>query len=170
MYFKGLTINHKHPDFRNFKWLIKARDKDLSFRNCICFDEQSWAATDGHRLHVFDPPGNIYEQGLYEIIAENKFGIILKQTTQDISIYPDYKHLLDYKHINRLPDVVLETLTIDISYTRLVRLLPEDKTIQYKYFQDMMYLDILWEIYLLEDNKNVFSFDNHIGIIMPMRM
>ena len=170
MYFRGLTINHRDPNFRNFKWLIKTRDKNLPIMKHIYFDRQSWAATDGHRLHIFDVPSDTYEKGLYEIIAEKRFGIILEKTNQDITKYPKFEHLLDSKKIAQLPNIILGSHYIDINYTQLVRLLPENKTIQIKYFQDMMYLEIPWEVYLLEDEMTLFSFDDHVGIIMDMKM
>ena len=172
MYFKGLTIGYRNPDFKSLKWILKARGKNISQKvlENICFDGQNWAATDGHRLHILDALTNIYEKGLYKIIAESRSQIILEKTDQEIIKYPEYEDLLAHKNIDRLPDLILNEFVTDINYTQLIRLLPTNITIQLKFFQDMMYLGIPWKVYLVEDDKTIFNSDEHVGIIMNIRM
>ena len=175
MYFKGLAINYHHPNFTNFKWLNKARyqsrtKKDLL--NKLCFDGQSWAATDGHRIHLFDPETNIYEKGLYNVISSTRTNIVLEKINQDITRYPSYKLIFNpEKIVNFLSPSQLKYYHIDLNYTYIVRHIPDETTISFKYCQDAFMLGVPWNAYLDESKTMlILHFENFLACIMGIRM
>jgi len=162
---KIIELFGREPDFDGFKWVLKATGKNSYLRclNTIQIKKETVCATDGHRLHVFFPEIN-YPEGLYTPLINQKYKLIL-QKKDDNEDFPDWESVFP-QHVNFQK---LELLNGNISqnYTVLVRILPENITINYDYFADLG--NDYFTTYIYEDNKMAFVSNNKLAMIMPMR-
>jgi DNA polymerase III sliding clamp (beta) subunit (PCNA family) len=122
------------------------------------------AGTDGHRAHWAEL-FNVYAPGCYEFVKKSKTKIILRKVDAQ---FPDYRCCI--------PAGAGEEIQVEPgaaafrAYTRLVRAMSEDMTLDYKYFSEaVLFADT---ITIMPDKMHPLKFaGNGTGaIVMPHRV
>ena len=108
--------------------------------NFIYVDEDHRAVgTNGHILTVVK--GVALEPGFYEPIKNNKSEILLNKIDEELR-YPDFDCVFPSGDAEKtLETMLVGSTTISSEYTKLVRLMDENSTVQFHYFESIINFD-----------------------------
>jgi len=171
MNFQGLRLIPKthHNDFEWIKWVTKAIGTE-NWLNYLNFDDGLWKATDGHRIHFYEPESE-YKVGNYEIIKKARNELILEKIEN--KNFPDWNSILN-SHTPRIfdePDLVMESYnSIDIILAKIIRLIPDAHAIDHKFVLDLIsvpYGEI--QITYYGNQITCFIADKAAAVIMLLR-
>jgi hypothetical protein len=180
-----MEITRKEKNYEVLYWVTMARlvDKEDSRVNIksLLIENDLAICTDGHRMHV----GRLTEAispGTYNIVKRTLETIILEPSRVE---FPEWQIVLpppDRKSkrtiLVRRPDG--EPGTVDKTYTDVIRAIPDDRTIRFLYFSEMVgtghsggsikyYGDSEPFIFVLPGFPESSPYQR-MGALMPMRM
>ena len=160
----------QHPDIEGLRWVIKALSKDVigyKLQHILC--EDGWfVGCDGHRMHVYEHAGK-YPPGLYSVAKNNKSEIVLLYENHKTKVYPDWKAVFP-PHDGKQRVFAGEWADgCEKAYAHALRMYPENRSMNYDYFRDMIRDQVGHLYYYGPDNPTAFCTLNKIALIMPMR-
>jgi hypothetical protein len=171
-----------HVDFNAWKWLLKARSTDETrpVLNLVAVSAKRAITCDGSRanfLNIKIAYPKPIKPGLYKVLADTAKQIVLQeQTPEESGTYPDIKSVVPrhMKHAVELPHDdwnARKGEPASIIATRVIRALPEDKTINLNYLKDCV-TDGFWKMYPNKIASGPMYFKNctRSALIMPVRI
>ena len=98
-----IKIEKGHPDFKAFKFVLRAKSSDSikSLFTCLFSDGENAVCTDANRLHTIKLERELLA-GLYDVITSNTKEIVLNESTVD-GQYPNYKQVMYKEKVNSQP-------------------------------------------------------------------
>jgi len=163
-----MEIQKHDTNFESIRFVIRAMDKEkLTKYNCIYVDDTKIETTNGHHLHRIENTIQL-EPGFYTVTKNTKTKIILEKT--DIrSRWPDTDRVFPRGECKEI-DIVFSNGNESIPYTKFIRELSEERTINFDYFEALNDLDH-YTAKIFDDNQAIL-FENNIAkaLIMPMRI
>jgi len=142
-----LTKKQDANIFSEVYWVLLARSKDTGSRPALTMLHAEASGldiritcTDGYRLHRAEDMGDMFEPGLYEVVKFTKSEIFLARH-EGGAVYPDINPMIpDPERYNFNLNLQVHTISTaqSIAYSRLIRELPDDRTIDFSYFKDTM--------------------------------
>ena len=156
--------------FSDVSWVASAVSKDPGryALTCICVQDGWVVATDGHRLHAVYFEENMrpdWEDGLYRILVNKKSELVAVKDG-DTGKFPDWLVLFKEHRPVASIDFHISPKGIDGPYAKTIRMLPDDLTINYKFFSDLG--DAHYEAFYYGEGPVYFMNDRRLAAIMPL--
>lgn len=162
-----IELQRHNFDLLGLYWVIKIIDlkHHIPTITHLLIKAGQAIATDGRRVHVYNLQNN-FPTGLYEIIIRQKTHIVLARSTEKHLGFPDWKEAFpshkDFTEVKTWGDT-------SVSYSRVIREMDPDSTLNFKYFSDAIENNE-FKIYLYKEDKAVaFEAYDKKALIMPMR-
>lgn len=179
----------KYQGIDKVRFCIAAWNKNEDRHIPIKLENGRMTATDGHRLHeVNDLPCDAKNNGLYEVVKNNKTCVILKES--EYTRFPDTDRvwpnqdkqwvvgseragsfIWDYPAPLWDGIHVYSALYASNHYTHIVRNMSDNTTINFNYLEALLHSGIDFKVSQYEEQGPVL-FDNHEcrALIMPMKL
>lgn len=162
----------KYQGIGKVRFCIAAWDKNEDRHMPIKLENGKMTATDGHRLHeVNDLPCDAKDNGLYEVVKNNKTCVILKESEH--TRFPDTDRVWPNQNKDPLWNgiYVHSVLYASEQYTKIVRKMSDNTTINFNYFEQLLHSGVDFKVSQYEEQGPVL-FENCEcrALIMPMRL
>ena len=162
---KLIEINSRDRDFPGFKWVLKAVnfERDSALESIINIGLDGIVATDGHRLHIYNP-FETYFGGTYKVLLRQKYFLIFA-ATKDVK-FPGYKKVIpDY---SKFKEFEISSL-IERNYFLMAQNMEDCGGLRFRYFNDLG--TDMEKMYIGADKDPVmFEGFRRQALIMPMRI
>jgi len=169
-----LEFTKHHEDTQGILFCVRAVTKDdLHYggaTNMLCVQSGQMIATDGHRIHIYKLM-NPLADGLYRVIVKTKVKITIHQEI-DPPQFPDWERIIPQGDCVEIPQLNFTEVTdLSQAFARIVRALPEDVTLNYRFLEDLA--DSVFTAKIFHQSNYtpvVFTDDNKQALIMPMKV
>jgi len=161
-------------DLSGVYWLTACMAKnDLRFHlNHIQAKDNKLCATDGNRLHYFEPEQK-FTDGFYRVTKRTKTVIQLIFEPFESGMYPDISELVNINSDDSKMTIFGKN-DIDTEYasqmtTKIIKMM-ENNTVNFSFVMDVLRCDDAFEVYQSKDHNNPVKFrsENKTAIIMPL--
>jgi hypothetical protein len=172
-----ITISKDDPDYEGLRWVVKAaskRSKTLPSEpiNFVKIDEGKVAyATDGHRIHIYLLEAETKTAGLFDF-RMRRGDLVLTPEREVGGDYPTVLNVIPSPEGYRNCVQLTSGSELNGAYTRVVRGMGPECTLQYGHFKDLE--DILQHgvtVGIYDEHQPVaFVWERGVALIMPMRV
>ena len=168
-----IKITKEHPDFKGIRWAIRAVGNEKSKRLALThllFTETEVVGCDGHRLHCYQLTTN-FPSGQYEVVKNDKKRGIELVSVHRAASYPDYDVVFPKSLRKAKPYQTTgmegDESEISVWYTRMIRCMNSDETLNFYYYADIADLEFPVCFYVPTSVYKPLFFTNFFGGSCP---
>ncbi len=157
------------------QWLLKARGTDDIGRYPLTYihiKNSLMVATNGHVLHLIKAIYS-FSNGVYKVIRDRTSIVLIKN--DDIE-YLKWESVFPRGKFKKVDEIYGTKNTFDKTryYSRIIRSLPEDRTLNKDYFDNIVSDYSSWKAFIFEssdsDKPVMFRAKNKTALLMLMRI
>jgi len=176
-----IEFNRKNPDTSGVYWLTsclsKDRDEGRFHLLHIQIKDGNFCATDGRRLHYFNPV-TAYGDGYYKVIKRTKTLIHLEKAEDWDGCYPEIDDFINFDGARITFSINGRNVSKDENADHasqvtaaIIRKMAPNEAIRFDFIMDALTNDNMFDVFVEDDSKPIkFKSENKIAVIMPIRM